>query len=89
MSDDLAVATSVGSEMEADLVCARLREAGIHALSQRSIGGPEWGTSGARYVYVKQQDLERARALLSSEAESVSDEELNRLSDDAGSAGDA
>ena len=74
--------TSVRSEPEAALVSARLSEAGIQAISQRSIGGPEWGESGARDVFVEEDDLLRAREILSAD-EAVSEDELADLSDGA------
>jgi len=76
------VLTSVRSEPEAALVSARLSEAGIQAISQRSIGGPEWGESGARDVFVEEDDLLRAREILSAD-EAVSEDELADLSDGA------
>jgi len=78
----LKVVTSVRSEPEAALVSARLSEAGIQAISQRSIGGPEWGVSGARDVYVEEQDLVRAREVLKAD-QGVSEDELADLSDAA------
>lgn len=84
MSDDLKVAASAANEAEAELIRGRLLEAGIHAISQRNIGGPEWGSSGARSVFVKAADLERARALLESDEGQISDEELTRQSEEAG-----
>jgi hypothetical protein len=83
MADALKILTSVASEPEAELVVARLSEAGISAIAQRTIGGPQWGYSGARDVFVGEQDLERARELLASEEGSFSDEELGRLSEEA------
>ena len=74
--------TSVSSEPEAALISARLSEAGIQAISQRSIGGPEWGVSGARDIYVDERDLVRARELLKAD-EGVSEDELTDLSDAA------
>lgn len=84
MSEDLKIVASLSSEPEADVAIARLMEAGIHALAQRSIGGPEWGFSGARDVYVKANDLDRAREILKSDENAFSDEELTRLSEQAG-----
>jgi len=78
----LKVVTSVSSEPEAALVSTRLSEAGIQAISQRSIGGPEWGVSGARDVYVDEQDLVRAREVLKAD-EDVSEDELADLSEAA------
>ncbi len=76
----LQVAATAGNEAEADLVRQRLAEAGIPAISQRSIGGPEWGASGARYIYVEAVNLERAREVLNAGGE-LSDEELAKLSE--------
>lgn len=62
--DGLRVVATATSEPEADLIRQRLAQAGITAVAQRTIGGPEWGASGARYVYVESADLERAQELL-------------------------
>ena len=83
MPDALKILTSVASEPEAELVVERLSAAGISAIAQRTIGGPQWGYSGARDVFVGEEDLERARELLASEEGSFSDEELGRLSEEA------
>jgi hypothetical protein len=66
----LQVVMTAANGVEADLVQQRLAEAGIPAISQRTIGGPEWGASGARYVYVEARHLERAREVLSAASES-------------------
>jgi hypothetical protein len=42
----------------------RLAQAGTQATLERVIGGPEWGASGARYIYVAAGDFERAREVL-------------------------
>jgi len=84
MSNDLKLVTSVGSEAEAELIRERLLASDIHAISQRTIGGPEWGYSGARDVFVNAQDLARANEVLKEDEGSFSDEELTRLSDEAG-----
>jgi hypothetical protein len=84
MTGALKVVATVASEAEAEMVRGRLSESGIQAISQRTIGGPEWGTSGGRYVYVDEADVERASALLASYEEPISDEELARLSEEAG-----
>jgi hypothetical protein len=67
--DALRVVATVRSEPEAELIRQRLAQAGISAVAQRSIGGPEWGASGSRYVYVRAAELERARAVLGENAE--------------------
>jgi hypothetical protein len=84
VSDELRSLTTVSSEAEAEMVCDRLLADGIHAITQRTIGGPEWGSSGARAVMVDAKDLDRAKALLASEEGAFSDEELTRLSEEAG-----
>jgi hypothetical protein len=78
----LQVVATAANAAEADLIRGRLAEAGIAAISQRSIGGPEWGMSGGQYMYVEASHLDRAREILS-EAEGLSDEELADLSEQA------
>jgi hypothetical protein len=71
MSDDshdkqqLVVVAVAGSEPEAELIRQRLEAAGIRSIAQRAIGGPEWGESGSRYVYVGAPDEADARRVLS------------------------
>jgi len=84
MPDELKSVTTVGSEPEAEMVCDRLLAEGIHAISQRTIGGPEWGGSGARVVFVDAKDLDRAQEVLKADEGSFSEEELARLSEEAG-----
>jgi hypothetical protein len=76
----LEVAGTASNEIEADLLRQRLAAAGIQAVSQRSIGGPQWGVSGGQYVYVEAADLDRAREILSA-PEDISDEDLTELSE--------
>jgi len=64
MSDERRVVTTAANEAEAELILGRLAEAGIQAVAQRAIGGPEWGASGSRYIYVAAGDYERAKAWL-------------------------
>jgi hypothetical protein len=63
----LVVVAVAGSEPEAEVIRQRLEQAGIWAIAQRTIGGPEWGASGSRYVYVGAADEADARSILSSE----------------------
>jgi hypothetical protein len=74
------VATTSG-EAEAEMICARLSDAGIPALYKRNIGAdlPQFGGRGARDVYVEEHDLARARELLA--AQDFTDEELAELSE--------
>jgi hypothetical protein len=83
MPDALKSVASANSGAEADLICSRLLEEGdIHAISQRNIGGPEWGSSGGQTIFVDEKDFERAQEILSSQP--FSDDELSRLSEEAG-----
>lgn len=66
------------------MIQALLREAGIESVLQRSIGGPEWGESGGQTVYVRQADVDRAREVLAADEDSIDDDELARLSEEAG-----
>jgi hypothetical protein len=78
----LQVVATAANAAEAELIRGRLAEAGVASVSQRSIGGPEWGPSGGQYVYVEATHLDRAREILS-DAEGLSDEELADLSEQA------
>jgi hypothetical protein len=78
----LQVVTTAGSVPEADLICQRLAEAGIRAMSQRSIGGPEWGVSGGQYVYVETDQLARAREVLAT-PDGLGEDELAKMAEDA------
>jgi hypothetical protein len=88
MADALKVVATASSEAEADMISSRLLQAGIHAVAQRTIGGPEFGYSGSRYVYVDEVDFDRAAALLKEDEDPISDEELARQSEEAGREGD-
>jgi hypothetical protein len=84
MTEALKAVTAVTSEAEAQIVLDLLEGADIQAILQRTIGSVEWGSSGARDVLVDEADLERARAVLEANEGAVSDDELARLSDEAG-----
>jgi Putative prokaryotic signal transducing protein len=72
------------NEPEAELFVTRLAEAGITAVSRRSTGDFELGASGGRTIFVEDEDVERARALLAVDEPPFSDEELGELSEAAG-----
>jgi hypothetical protein len=80
---ELKVIATAAHQAEAELIRARLAQAGISAIEQRAISNPEFGGSGGRYIYVQSGDLERARAVLAVEQPPFSDEELARLSEEA------
>ena len=85
MSEELKIVTTVSNEAEAEMVAERLSEAGIRHMSRTASGGIRLGAAAARDVYVEEQDLERAREVLEADA-GFSEEELARLSDEAGEA---
>ena len=82
MSDELEIVRYADSATEADVVQSLLHEAGIESV-QRAIAGPEWA-AGGHTVYVAPADLDRAREVLAANEDAVSDEELGRLSEQAG-----
>jgi hypothetical protein len=85
MSDDPKIVTTVSNEAEAEMVAERLSEAGIRHMTRTASGGIRLGVAAARDVYVEEQDLDRAREVLKLD-EGFSEEELARLSDEAGEA---
>lgn len=80
----LVLVASVQSEPESQIICARLAETGISAVSKRNIGAdnPRFGAGGSRDVYVEQELASRALELLA--VPEFSDEELAELSEQAG-----
>jgi uncharacterized protein YaaQ len=83
MPDQLKLVTSVSNEAEAEMVAERLSEAGIRFSVRLASGGIRLGAAAARDLYVDEQDLDRARETLDAD-EGFTDEELARLSDEAG-----
>ncbi len=85
MSDDeadLQVLTTAADEMQQTLIVGRLTEAGIR--SMRTGGAVKRGIAGSWNVYVFAADLERARALLKEDEGGFDEDELARLSEEAG-----
>jgi hypothetical protein len=76
--NELKIVARASSAAEAVMVCGRLTEAGIRTMR----GAGRWGSG--RDVYVKEQDLERSREVLKADEGGFSEEELARLSDEAG-----
>jgi uncharacterized protein YaaQ len=85
MADELKLVTRVSNEAEAEMVAERLSQAGIRFTVRLASGGIRLGAAAARDLYVDEQDLDRARGVLEVD-EGFSDEELARLSDEAGKA---
>jgi hypothetical protein len=84
MGDELKVVRSVGSEAEANIVVSRLREDGIEAIDKGGAIADAYRGAGPRDVYVSEKDLDRARELLKDDENAFTDEELARLSEQAG-----
>ena len=80
--------TSTPGPFEADVIVGRLGDAGIAALIKAPIQSRMGDVVGGRDVYVEEDQLDRARQVLA-EAQGVSDDELARLSEDAGRDGRA
>jgi hypothetical protein len=80
----LKLAISVASGAEADMVCDRLREAGIDAVAKGDLSGYARAV-GSHDVYVEDADFERARAALD-EAEGFSESELVEAEEEAAAA---
>jgi hypothetical protein len=81
--DDLKIVASV-DQFEADIIMGRLSEAGIHCMRSGGGAGFERGMSRFRDVYVNAKDLERARAVLKEDEGGFDEDELARLSEEAG-----
>ncbi|MGO9488346.1 MAG: putative signal transducing protein [Solirubrobacteraceae bacterium] len=83
MSEEVKIVATVANEAEAEMVAERLSEAGIEHMSRLASGGIRLGAAAARDVYVQAKDLDRALEVLKID-EGFSDEELARLSEQAG-----
>src|SRR6202167_2860939 len=78
----LKIVTTASNAMEAELAIGRLSEAGIHCMQG---SGVAWGVvGGGSSVYVEETDLDRAREVLRADEGGFDEEELVRLSDEAG-----
>jgi hypothetical protein len=67
--------TTVRSSAEAAIVVGDLEASGIQAMQRPgALPGGLWGAPGSRDIYVAEQDLERASAIL--DAEPMSEDEL-------------
>jgi hypothetical protein len=67
MSTERRIVATAANEFEAEMICGALSEAGIESgmeLANTGIGG-RIGGGGARDIYVRAEDLERAQQALS------------------------
>jgi hypothetical protein len=81
-NDDLKIVATATDEMHKALIIGRLAEAGIRCMS----GAAErnWNTGRSRDIYVRAADLERAREVLKAGEGGFDEDELARLSEEAG-----
>jgi hypothetical protein len=74
MSTELRIVATAANEFEAELISGLLTEAGIESnMELANTGVAGWsniGGGGARDIYVREQDLERAKQVLDQQADS-------------------
>lgn len=78
----LKVLTSASSPVEQSLLLTRLSDAGIPCM--RGAGGARVALSSGRDILVEEEDLARAQEILKEDDEGFDEEELARLSEEAG-----
>ena len=76
----LVVVASPRNELEAQIIRARLEDAGIPTVG-KGPNLPQFGAAGPSDIYVDEQHAARAREALA--APEIDDDELARLSDEA------
>jgi hypothetical protein len=79
----LALLTKANGRTEAALLLARLRDASIPC-ARGGAEGPRGIPSSAREIYVEEADLPRAREIFAEDRGGFDEEELTRLSEEAG-----
>jgi hypothetical protein len=78
----LKVLATASSPVEQSLLLARLSDAGISCM--RGAGGARVALGSGRDVLVEEEDLARAQEILKEDDEGFDEEELARLSEEAG-----
>ncbi len=78
----LKVLTTASSPVEQSLLLARLSDAGISCM--RGAGGARVAFGSGRDILVEEEDLARAQEILKEDDEGFDEEELARLSEEAG-----
>jgi putative signal transducing protein len=78
----LRVLTTASSPVEQSLLLARLSDAGIRCM--RGAGGARAALGSGRDILVEEEDLTRAEEILKEDDEGFDEEELARLSEEAG-----
>ena len=70
MTGELKIVATAANEFEAEMICGVLSEAGIESsqeLSNTGAGG-RFGGGGARDIYVREDDFDRAKEAVSAQA---------------------
>jgi len=81
----LKLLTTATCEEEADILVARLSDAGIHCMRRKGDVGGRWAIAGAGHdIVVEEQDLPKAREVLAEADGGFDEAELTRLSMEAG-----
>jgi hypothetical protein len=83
-SNDLKILTTATDAMQETLMVGRLSEAGIRCMQTGGLSAGGLRGGGPRNVFVKAADLERARAVLKADEGGFDEDELARLSEEAG-----
>jgi hypothetical protein len=84
MADNLKLLTAVDNEPDAAILAGRLRDAGIHCILRPPLNALGWSAWAKRAIYVLEGELGRALAVLQDDRGSYDEQELARLSEQAG-----
>jgi Putative prokaryotic signal transducing protein len=82
VTDELRVVATAPNEPDAAIVLGRLEEAGIRCAAKPPMGTYKMA-SKTRKIYVREADLERARAVIEDGEAPYDEAELARLSEEA------
>jgi putative signal transducing protein len=83
VSEELKVVATASNEPDTAVVLGRLEEAGIRCIAKPPIGAYK-AASRPRRIYVREADLQRARAVIEENEVPFDEAELARLSEEAG-----
>ncbi len=84
MADELRRLTTVDNEPDAAILAGRLRDAGVHCVLRPPLNALGWSAWAQRAIYVFEGELGRALAVLQEDRGSYDEQELARLSEQAG-----
>jgi len=73
MTEERTIVATAANEFEAEMLCGVLSEAGIESMQELSNVAPGAGLTGggggARDIYVHEEDFERAKEVVSAQAD--------------------